>query len=98
MTTDTLLRLHLCLPAELEETRYIGRDTEFDADLGMDSLDFLQFISDVQDEFRVEIPNEALKKFRTFGDLEGWLRARPETLASSRAGGASPALGIERAE
>lgn len=39
------------------------------ADTGMSSFDLVQMVCEVEDEFGVEIPDKALKNFKTVGDV-----------------------------
>ena len=46
----------------------ITMDTTFVDDLGADSLDVFQIIMGIEEEFDIEIPNEAAEKIVTVGD------------------------------
>lgn len=46
----------------------ISEDTTFIDDLGADSLDIFQIIMGIEEEFDIEIPNEAAEKIVTVGD------------------------------
>ena len=46
----------------------ITMDSTFNDDLGADSLDVFQIIMGVEEEFEIEIPNEAAEKIVTVGD------------------------------
>lgn len=50
------------------ETNDITMDTTFVDDLGADSLDIFQIIMGIEEEFDVEIPNEAAEHIITVGD------------------------------
>ena len=39
------------------------------ADTGMTSFDLVQMVCEVEEEFDVEIPDKALKSFKTIGDV-----------------------------
>lgn len=69
--TDIFHALRNCLPPEIERSK-VTPSTTF-ASLGFDSLDLIAFIVLVQERFDVEIPNQDLIEFRTFGDVENWL-------------------------
>lgn len=43
--------------------------TKLDNTLGISSLGLIQLICSIEDEFDIEIPNSAIKKFRTVGDV-----------------------------
>ena len=46
----------------------ITMDTTFVDDLGADSLDVFQIIMGIEEEFDIEIPNEAAEKIVSVGD------------------------------
>ena len=46
----------------------ITMDTTFTDELGADSLDVFQIIMGIEEEFDIEIPNEAAEKIVTVGD------------------------------
>ena len=46
----------------------ITMDTTFVDDLGADSLDIFQIIMGIEEEFDIEIPNEAAEQIVTVGD------------------------------
>ncbi|MBO5934545.1 MAG: acyl carrier protein [Clostridia bacterium] len=45
-------------------------------DLNFDSLDMIEIAMDIEDEFNVEVPDEALEKFITIGDIVEFLENR----------------------
>ena len=46
----------------------ISLDSQFVADLGFDSLDFVEFVMVVEDEFDIVVPDEELEKINTVRD------------------------------
>ena len=46
----------------------IAMETSFVDDLGADSLDVFQIIMGIEEEFEIEIDNEAAEKIATVGD------------------------------
>lgn len=58
-----ILRKHRFRDADLKET------TELISDLGLNSLNVIEMIVDVEDEFDVEIPDRAIKNIKTVGDV-----------------------------
>ena len=42
-------------------------------DLGADSLDIVELIMDLEQEFNIEIPDEELPKVQTVADIVGYL-------------------------
>ena len=47
----------------------ITEDTVLIADLGLHSLDLVNLACSVEDEFDIEIPDRAIKDFKTVGDV-----------------------------
>ena len=43
------------------------------SDLGMNSLDLVQLVCDVEDEFDVDIPDRTIRSFKTVGDVMNFL-------------------------
>ncbi|MBE6011234.1 acyl carrier protein [Anaeropeptidivorans aminofermentans] len=52
----------------------ITEDTSFSDDLGADSLDVFQIISELEDEFGVEFDNDDAEKIRTVGDAVEYIK------------------------
>ena len=50
------------------EPEEITMETTFVDDLGADSLDIFQIIMGIEEEFDIEIPNEAAEQIVTVGD------------------------------
>ena len=53
----------------------ITADTTFVDDLGADSLDIFQIIMGIEEEYDIEIENEAVEQIQTVGDAIEALRA-----------------------
>ena len=53
---------------DVEEDR-ITPETNIADDLGADSLDVVDMLMSLEDEFDVEIPDDEIEKIRTVGDL-----------------------------
>lgn len=45
----------------------IGRDTSFVNDLGADSLDTVELVMELEEEFDINIPDDAAEKIQTVG-------------------------------
>ena len=58
-----LVSSHIDIPKE-----EISLDSQFVADLGFDSLDFVEFVMVVEDEFDIVVPDEELEKINTVRD------------------------------
>ena len=53
----------------------IAADTTFVDDLGADSLDIFQIIMGIEEEYDIELENEAVEQIQTVGDAIEALRA-----------------------
>ncbi|MBR3801966.1 MAG: acyl carrier protein [Clostridia bacterium] len=62
------IREIICKQLELEESD-VTMDTNIKDDLGADSLDLVDLAISLEDEFEVEVPDNALEKFETVGDI-----------------------------
>ena len=62
-----MLRKVIAEVLNVDETE-INMDTTFVDDLGADSLDVFQIIMGIEEEFDIEIPNEAAEQIVTVGD------------------------------
>ena len=58
----------ICKQLELEESD-VTMDTNIKDDLGADSLDLVDLEISLEDEFEVAVPDNALEKFETVGDI-----------------------------
>ena len=52
----------------------ITADTSFADDLGADSLDLFQIISELEEEFDIEFSNEMAEKIKTVGDAAEYIK------------------------
>lgn len=53
----------------LREETEISPETRLMADLGFDSLDIVELVFDLEDEYEIEITEEEREKIRTVADL-----------------------------
>jgi acyl carrier protein len=53
----------------LEESQEIKRETSLINDLEADSLDAVEIIMAIEDEFGIEIPDEEAEGFKNIGDI-----------------------------
>ncbi len=49
------------------------RTTSFPEDMGVDSLDVVELVMELEEEFEVTIPDEEAEKIRSLGDALDWL-------------------------
>ncbi len=54
----------------------ITKDSRLIEDLKADSLDVVELIMDLEQEFGIEIPDEELPKVRTVGDIVSYAESR----------------------
>lgn len=52
----------------------ISLDTKIAEDLGADSLDVVELLMAIEDEFDVEIPDEEIEKLKTVGDVVEYIQ------------------------
>ena len=62
----------LCGQFDVEEDA-ITLTTRISEDLGADSLDAVDMLMSLEDEFDVEIPDEEIENIRTVGDLVAYI-------------------------
>lgn len=51
----------------------LSADTDFVEDLKADSLDVVELIMALEDEFEIEVPDDKLESVKTIGDVVGFL-------------------------
>jgi acyl carrier protein len=56
----------------------IEAESSFIDDLGADSLDIVELVMAMEEEFGVEIPEEDSEKLQTFGDAVAYLKEKLE--------------------
>lgn len=54
----------------------ITLDTSFQEDLGVDSLDLLELVMALEEEYEIEIPAEELTNLRTVGEVITYLKEK----------------------
>ena len=59
---------------EVEEDK-ITADTDLQEDLGADSLDVVDLLMSIEDEFEVEVPDEEIENIKTVGSLVSYIEA-----------------------
>ena len=61
-----------------DSTIDINEDTVLLTDLGMSSLDLVNAVCLIEDEFDVEIPDRVIKDFKTVGDVMDYIERKSE--------------------
>lgn len=59
---------------DVEEDK-ITTDTDLQEDLGADSLDVVDLLMSIEDEFEVEVPDEEIENIKTVGSLVSYIEA-----------------------
>jgi NADH dehydrogenase (ubiquinone) 1 alpha/beta subcomplex 1, acyl-carrier protein len=52
-------------------------DTNFTKDLGLDSLDVVEVVMAIEDEFAIEIPDQEADKIATIADAVNYISSHP---------------------
>lgn len=60
------------------EPEDVKPEASFIDDLGADSLDIVELIMALEEEFNLEIPDEDAEKFPTVGDVVEYIKAHTE--------------------
>lgn len=72
-----LEKVKMILAEQLEvEEDSITTDTDIQDDLGADSLDVVDMVMSLEDEFEIEVPDEDIESLRTVGALVSYIEAR----------------------
>ncbi len=66
------VRAILCAQFDVEEDE-VTLSTNLSEDLGADSLDAVDMLMSLEDEFDVEIPDEEIDNIQTVGDLVSYI-------------------------
>ena len=59
---------------DVEEDK-ITEDTTLQDDLGADSLDVVDLLMSIEDEFEIEIPDDEIENIKTVGSLVAYIEA-----------------------
>ena len=59
---------------DVEEDK-ITAETDLQEDLGADSLDVVDLLMSIEDEFNVEVPDEEIEDIKTVGALVSYIEA-----------------------
>ena len=77
MESEVFERIREYLDDQLDvEPEKITPDSDIVEDFGADSLDVIDMITTLSDEFGVEIPDEDIENFRTVGDVVSYVEER----------------------
>ena len=56
----------------------VTMDSNITEDLGADSLDTVDLVMSIEEAFDIEIPDEAVEKIKTVGDIVNYIEANQE--------------------
>lgn len=62
------IRQILCDQLDLEEDK-VAMESDIVEDLAADSLDVVDLVMTMEDEFGIEVPDDQVENFRTVGDI-----------------------------
>lgn len=62
----------LCQQLDVEEEK-VTMEANISDDLNADSLDIVDLMMSLEDEFDVEVPDEAIENIKTVGDLVSYI-------------------------
>ena len=68
------IRSILCDQLDVEE-QDITMDSNIAEDLGADSLDVVDLIMSIEDEFEVEVPDDQIENIKTVGDVVNYIES-----------------------
>ena len=57
------------------EESQMTMETKIEEDLSADSLDVVELLMSIEDEFNVEIPDEEIENLQTIGDVVEYIQA-----------------------
>lgn len=58
------------------EAEDLTAETSFKEDLGADSLDLFELVTNLEDEYEIEIPSEELENLTTVGAVADYLKSK----------------------
>ena len=66
------IRSILCEQLDIEESS-VTMESNIAEDLGDDSMDVVDLIMSIEDEFEVEVPDEKIESIKTVGDVVNYI-------------------------
>ncbi len=77
MADDIMVKIRSVVADKLDaDPSAVVEGASFVDDLGADSLDVVELIMGLEDEFGIEISDEEAEKIRTVGDAKSFIAAR----------------------
>lgn len=68
------IRAILCEQLDLDEDK-VTMESNIAEDLGADSLDVVDLIMSIEDEFDIEVPDEEIEGIKTVGDVVNYIES-----------------------
>ena len=79
MDSEVFARIRDYLADQLEvDPEKITTESDIVNDFGADSLDVIDMITTLSDEFNVEIPDEEIENIKTVGDIVHYIESKQE--------------------
>ena len=79
---DLVERVHAIVSEQLGvEKESLVPEANLLDDLGADSLDVVELVMAIEEEFAIEVPDEDAENIRTLGDITAYIEARVENAA-----------------
>lgn len=75
MVNEEILERVIALFSTMSEEEEINEDSALIDDLGISSMDVLFLISCMEEEFNIKVPEKAIRKMFTVGDVADVIRA-----------------------
>ncbi|HHW46298.1 MAG TPA: acyl carrier protein [Clostridiales bacterium] len=69
------IKVILSQQLDVEEDQ-ITMETNIEEDLGADSLDMVDLLMSIEDEFDIEVPDEDIENIKTVGDIVQYIESR----------------------
>jgi acyl carrier protein len=64
----------------------VSRETRFIEDIGADSLDIVELVMELEEEFDIQIPDDQAEKIKTVGEAVDFIEARIKEKGSGEGG------------
>ncbi len=68
------IRAILCEQLDVEESA-VTMESNIAEDLGADSLDVVDLIMSIEDEFEIEVPDDQIEGIKTVGDVVNYIES-----------------------
>lgn len=76
MTTFEKIKNIIAEQLGIDDVESIKKNTSIMGDLDADSLDAVEIMMGIEDEFEIEIPEEDAEKFKNIGDIVNYVEEK----------------------